>query len=109
MYARVWRVAIRPGKVEEFDAVVKSIVPTWRQLAGFRSLMVLRTGLGMLEATVISTWDTLDALRNSENGDFRQAVARALTFCEPRPTVREEEVVVSEFVASAPSDATTIY
>jgi heme-degrading monooxygenase HmoA len=62
----------------------------------------------MLEATVISTWDTLDARRNSESGAFRDAVARALSCCERPPTLREEEVVVNEFAAPDSSTMTAI-
>ncbi|HLJ23755.1 MAG TPA: antibiotic biosynthesis monooxygenase [Candidatus Acidoferrales bacterium] len=110
MYARVWKAAVLPGKVAEFDAVLKSIVPIWRQFAGFRSLTVLRTGPGeMLEATVISTWETLDALRNSESGAFREAVARALSLCDRHPTLREEEVVVNEFAVPDSSTMTAIH
>ena len=110
MYARVWRIGILPGKVDEFEALVKSIVPAWRQMAGFRGLLVLRTGPGeMLDATVVSTWETLDELRSSENSTFQQAVARALSFCEPHPTMREEQVIVSEFASPDSSDITAIY
>jgi heme-degrading monooxygenase HmoA len=110
MYARVWRFGILPGKVNEFDTVIKSVIPAWRQMPGFRGLLVLRTGPGeMLDGTVISTWHTLDDLRGSENTTFQQTVARLLSFCEPHPTMREEEVIVSEHASAAASDITAIY
>jgi heme-degrading monooxygenase HmoA len=108
MYARVWKVGILPGKAEEFAADVKSLIPAWRKMSGFRGLFVLRTGTAMLEGTVVSLWETLEALRDSENSTFRQAVVRILSFCEPHPLVREEEVLVCDFASPEPSDITVI-
>jgi heme-degrading monooxygenase HmoA len=106
MYARVWKFVILPGKVEEFADIAKSAVPLLQGQPGFRSFLVLRSGPGEgLEATVVSTWASIDALRDSETGAFKQALARALSVCEPRPSMREEEVVLSEF-ASADLDYT---
>ena len=109
MYARVWKAIILPGKVEEFEAAVKSIILAWRQMAGFRGLLVLRTGPGETpEVTVVSTWETLEDLRGSQNDTFQQAVVRVLSYCEPHPSVREEHVVVSEFASPRSSDITAI-
>jgi heme-degrading monooxygenase HmoA len=108
MYARVWKLVILPGKVAEFAVVAKSAIPILKRQPGFRGLLVLRSGPGEgLEATVVSTWASIDALRGSETGALQQALARALSVCEPRPFMREEEVLVSEFV-SDDSDDTTI-
>jgi heme-degrading monooxygenase HmoA len=105
MHARVWKFVILPGKVEEFAAACKSAIAILRGQPGFRSLLVLRSGLGdMLEATVVSVWDSLVALRNSETSAFQKAIANVLTLCEPRPSMREEEVLVSEFPAPDPND-----
>jgi heme-degrading monooxygenase HmoA len=98
MYARVWKAGILPGKVEEFTAAVNSIRPFLREQQGFCGLLVLRTGPGEgLEATVVSMWASIDDLRNSETPAFQQAVVSVLSFCERRPVMREEEVVLSEF------------
>jgi heme-degrading monooxygenase HmoA len=113
MYARVWRLGILPGKVEEFTAATRVVLPILNRQSGFRSLLVLRSGPGeMLEATVISVWDSLLALRNSETSAFQRAVAHMLTFCEPRPSMREEEVLVSELASPAsldPDDTITTF
>jgi heme-degrading monooxygenase HmoA len=107
MYARVWKFVILPGKVEEFVAVSKSMIPTYRRQAGFRGLLVLRSGPEeKLEATVVSAWESLVALRDSENSAFQQALAHILTLCERRPFMREEEVLVSEFASRDLSDTT---
>jgi heme-degrading monooxygenase HmoA len=98
MYARVWKAGILPGKVEEFAAAINSVRPFLRGQPGFCGLLVLRTGPGEgLEATVLSVWSSIDDLRNSETSAFQQAVANILSYCEHRPIMREEEVVLSEF------------
>jgi heme-degrading monooxygenase HmoA len=104
MYARVWKAVVLSGKVEEFAAATKSALPILQRQPGFRSLLVLRSGPGeMLEATVVSVWDSLVDLRNSETSVFPQALAHTLTFCEPHPSMREEEVLVSEVASPASS------
>jgi heme-degrading monooxygenase HmoA len=108
MYARVWKLVILPGKVQEFAAAAKSAIPILRSQAGFRSLLALRSGPGeMLEATVVSVWDSLVALRNSETSAFQKALAHVLSFCEHRPSMREEEVLVSEFPSPDADDTIT--
>jgi heme-degrading monooxygenase HmoA len=106
MYARVWKAVILPGKIEEFTAGLNSVRPFLRQQPGFCGLLVLRTGPGEgLEATIVSMWSSIDTLRESETPAFQQAVLNLLAYCEPRPSMREEEVVLSEF-SSADMDAT---
>jgi heme-degrading monooxygenase HmoA len=106
MYARVWKAGILPGKVEEFAAAINSFRPFLREQPGFRGLLVLRTGPGEgLEATVLSMWSSIDALRNSETPAFQQAVVNIITLCEHRPVMREEEVLLSDFSSDDP-DAT---
>jgi heme-degrading monooxygenase HmoA len=108
MYARVWRAVILHGKVDEFAAAIKSIIPLLRKLPGFRGIIVLRTGPGEeLEATIISMWATIDDLRNSEPTVFQEAVGHMLSTCEPHPLMREEEVVISDFEAGSPDDTVT--
>ena len=58
-----------------------------------------------MEATVVSTWASIEALRDSEATVFQQALVDFHSYCEHRPVMREEEVVVSEF-ASEDLDAT---
>lgn len=107
MYARVWKAGILPGKVEEFTAATKAAIPIFNRQSGFRSLLVLRSGPGeMLEATVISVWNSLVDLRNSETSAFRQVVTNVLSFCEPHPSMREEEVLLSELGLPASPDPT---
>jgi len=107
MYARVWKFQILPGKAEEFAEAINSFLPTLRRHAGFRGVLVLRGGPGeKLDVTGFSTWDSLEALRNSETHAFQEALLRILSCCEPHPFMREEEVMVSEYASQDLSDTT---
>jgi heme-degrading monooxygenase HmoA len=107
MYARVWKMSILPGKVEEFAAAINSVTPILRRQAGFRGMFALRGGPGeKLEVTGFSAWDSLDALRNSETSEYQEALDRVLSYCEHRPFMREEEVLLSEFPSRDLSDTT---
>ena len=108
MYARVWRVVILPGKMEEFLAHTKSMLPVLRRQPGFCGLLALRSGPGeRLEATVVSTWTTLEALQNSEDPEYREALVKFLALCEHRPSMREEEVIMSELPSGDLDDTIT--
>jgi heme-degrading monooxygenase HmoA len=108
MYARVWKLGILPGKVEDFKVAASAMMPILRRQPGFRGCLVLRSGPGeALEATVVSTWASIDALRNSETPAFQQALAEFLSHCERHPLMREEEVLVGEFPSEDPDDTVT--
>ena len=113
MYARVWKAAILPGKVEEFTVAAKAGIPILRRQSGFCGLLVLRSGPGeRLEATIVSMWATLEALQNSETSVFQQALVDVLSLCERHPFMREEEVLVSELASPAsldPDDTITTF
>lgn len=107
MYARVWKFKILSGKVEEFAAAINSFLPTVRRQAGFRGVLALRGGPGeKLEVIAFSMWDSLEALRNSETHAYQEALLRLLACCERHPSMREEEVLVSEFASQDLSDTT---
>lgn len=99
MHARVTQFRILPDKLEDFRSASNSILPVIRKQAGFRALVVLRTGEAAApEAIVVSVWDSLDALRASEKNLFLyQAISRVLGYCEGFPLIKEHEVIVSEF------------
>ena len=105
MYARVWKFVILPGKVGQFAAAAKTVMPILRRQKGFRGCLVLHGGPEeKLEATVVSAWETLVDLRNSESAAFQEALSHIVNLCEPRPTMREEEVMISEFPSQPPQD-----
>ena len=107
MYARVWRAGILPGQVEAFAEAVKAILPILRAQPGFRACVVLRSGPAELEATVVSLWESMDALRNSETAVFQQTLVDILSHCERHPQMREEEVLLSEFPAGDSDETVT--
>jgi heme-degrading monooxygenase HmoA len=108
MYARVWKLVILPGKIEEFTAAAKAGMEILRREPGFRGLLVLRTGPGEgLEATIVSVWNSIEALRNSETPTYQQALVAFLSLCERHPSMREEEVMVSEFASADLDDTVT--
>jgi quinol monooxygenase YgiN len=101
MHARITQFHIRPGKLDEFLATVDSMVPLMHQQKGFKALIVLGTDSASPtspQTTVITTWDSLDSLRASEeNLYFYRAMARVLAFSDGFPAIHEHEVLVSEF------------
>jgi len=99
MHARVTQFRILPDKLENFRLASNSIRPIIRKQAGFRALLVLRTGEEAApEATVVSVWDSHEALRGSEKNLFLyQAISRVLGYCEGFPLIKEYEVISSEF------------
>lgn len=101
MHARVAHYHILPGKLKEFQAAADSLIPLTRRQQGFRGLVVLKISEGPKpEVTIISMWDSFQDLKTSEKNMFLyQAIARVLGFCEGFPTIREHEVLVSEFAA----------
>lgn len=102
-HARITQFHIRPGKLDEFASAVDSLIPLMHQQQGFQSLIVLR-GSALPDSpsqttaiTAITTWDSLDALRASEeNLYFYRAMARVLAFSDGFPAVHEHEVLVNE-------------
>jgi len=100
MHARVTHFYIQPGKTEGFRSAVNSLIPLIRKQQGFHALVVLHLPGTKPEATVLSLWDSLDDLKGSEKNMFLyQALSRVLSHCEGFPTIREHEVLVSEFAA----------
>jgi heme-degrading monooxygenase HmoA len=105
MYARVWKLSVLPDKVEQFATACRAVGALNRKHAGFRGLVVLRGGRrDAPSSTVVSVWDSLEALRNSETESFHGAVARALACCKPGAELQEDDVLVCDFTpAGAPS------
>ncbi|HEV2386211.1 MAG TPA: antibiotic biosynthesis monooxygenase family protein [Candidatus Acidoferrales bacterium] len=104
MLARVHQFRIRPGKLEEFIAAIDSMIPLLHQQKGFKALLVLRgeTAPGVApEITAITTWDSLDSLRASEeNLYYYRGLAKVLAFSEGFPALQEEQVLVSDFAGT---------
>jgi heme-degrading monooxygenase HmoA len=104
MHARITQYRIRSGKLDEMTDALDSLVPLMHQQKGFKSLLVLRgaavPGNTAEEPviTAITTWDSLDSLRASEeNLYFYRAMARVLAFSDGFPIIQEHEVLANEY------------
>jgi heme-degrading monooxygenase HmoA len=99
MVARVTHYRIRPGKLEEFTATVQSLTAAMDKLKGFRVLLVLRGDeAASQEVTAISTWDSVEDMKDSDSDSFYYHVVSKLTgCCESFSPMHEQEVMVSKF------------
>jgi quinol monooxygenase YgiN len=103
MHARVWQLQIRPGKVQDFKDTLSSVVDLARQQAGFHGVLALSSGKSESpDVTLVAVWDSLQAIRDSENNLFlTEAISRYLTCCEGLPHISEQEFLVSDFIATS--------
>ncbi len=105
MHARITQFHIREGKLEEFLQALDSLLPLMHEQKGFKGLLVLRgdsKAVPSTQATVITTWESLDSLRASEeNLYFYRAMARVLAFSDGFPAIGEHQVLASEFPSRA--------
>jgi quinol monooxygenase YgiN len=102
MHARVWQLHIRPGKVQDFQDILSSLVDLARQREGYRGVLALASGTSESpDVTLVALWDSLEAIRASENNLFlTQAISRFLACCEGLPHITEQEVLASDFIAT---------
>lgn len=109
MYARVWRFSIRPGKLEEFSELVRTLVPEARKERGFRGFLVLRGHREEPpECTMIGLWQSRAHLRESDHGLFLpRALAHLITCCTGFPLIQEHQVLVDEFTPHAGDELIT--
>jgi quinol monooxygenase YgiN len=103
MHARVWQLHVRPGQVRDFQDVFSSVVDLARQQEGYRGVLALASGkLETPDVTVVAVWDSVQALRASENNLFlTQAISRFLACCEGLPLITEQELLASDFIATS--------
>ncbi|HEV8385707.1 MAG TPA: antibiotic biosynthesis monooxygenase [Candidatus Acidoferrales bacterium] len=108
MFARVMKLQILPGKLDDFLAVSESLRPSLRKQAGFRALLILcspetpvkSSNEREISATTITVWDSMEDMRASEKNMFLyQALARIKAYCKGFPQIHEEEVIASELSA----------
>ena len=98
MHARVTHFRILPGKLEEFSAAVKSLIPLLHKQQGFRGIFVVHTQTtDPIEVETISMWDSLEDLAATEqNLYFYQALSRVQAFAQGFPSIHVHRVLVSE-------------
>ena len=101
MYARVWQLRIKPGKLQEFRAALRSLTAPARQQPGFRGSVALGTGSEEArEVTLIAVWDSLEDIRASERNLFlMQAISHILGCSDGFPQISEQEVVAGDLFA----------
>ena len=98
MVARVTHYRIRPGKIDEFTATVQSLTGAMDKLKGFRVLLVLRGDeAASQEVTAISTWDSIEDMKDSDSDSFYyHVVSKLIGCCESFSPMHEQEVMVSK-------------
>jgi heme-degrading monooxygenase HmoA len=99
MVVRVTHYRIRPGKIDEFTATVQSLTGAMDKLKGFRVLLVLRGDeAASQEVTAISTWDSIEDMKDSDSDSFYyHVVSKLIGCCESFSPMHEQEVMVSKF------------
>ena len=103
MHARVWQLHVRPGKVQDFQDILSSLVELARQQEGYRGVLALGSGKSESpDVSLVALWDSLEAMRASEDNLFvTQAIARFLACCEGFPHITEQELLASDFIATS--------
>jgi heme-degrading monooxygenase HmoA len=99
MVARVTHYRVRPGKLDEFTATVQSLTSAMDKLKGFRVLLILRGDeAASQEVTAISTWDSIEDMKDSDSDSFYyHVVSKLIGCCESFSPMHEQEVMVSKF------------
>jgi heme-degrading monooxygenase HmoA len=103
MHARVWQIQIRPGRLQDFQTILASVIDLARQQGGYRGVFALSGGKSQSPVvTVVALWDSLQAIRASENNLFlTEAISRYLACCEGPPHITEQELLASDFIATS--------
>jgi heme-degrading monooxygenase HmoA len=76
MIARLWRGWTRPADAGRYDRHYREeVLPTLRQLSGFRGARLLRRTAGdETEFVSLTFWDDVDAIRSFAGDDYETAV-----------------------------------
>jgi quinol monooxygenase YgiN len=103
MPAHVWQLHVRPGKLQDFRDILSSIVELAREQDGYRGIVALASGKSESpDVTLVALWDSLEAIRASENSLFlTQVISRFLVCCEGLPHIMEQELLTSDFIATS--------
>jgi quinol monooxygenase YgiN len=103
MHARIWQLQIRTGKLRDFQTILSSVIELARQQGGYCGVFAWASGkLESPEVTLVAIWDSLEAIRASENNLFlTDAISLFLAYCEGMPHISEREFLASEFIAAS--------
>jgi hypothetical protein len=103
MHARLWQLHLRPGMVQAFQNILSSVVELARLQDGYRGVLALASGKSESpDVTLVALWDSLEAIRASENNLFlTEAISRYLVCCEGLPHITVQELLASDFIATS--------
>jgi hypothetical protein len=103
MHARVWQLHIRPGKLQDFQTALSSLVDLAHRQEGYRGVLALASDKSEApDVTLVALWDCLAAMRASENNLFlTEAISRYLVCCEGLPHITEQEILATDFIANS--------
>jgi heme-degrading monooxygenase HmoA len=76
MIARVWRASAASEKVADYVRHFQhSVLPELTQIPGYRGFHIMRRDMGdAIEITVMTLWESMDAIRRFAGADVEQAV-----------------------------------
>jgi len=99
MHARVWRVRMQPGKTDEFKSALLGLAEQARRQQGYRGFLLLGPADDDTpDTTIISLWDSFEAMRATERNLFvTQALAHLYKFSEGMPHIVERPVLAMTF------------
>jgi len=99
MHARVWRIRMLPDKTEEFKAALLALSQQAQRQHGYRGFLLLGpVGTDTPDTTIISLWESFEAMRDSERNLFlTQALAHLYRFSDGLPHIIERPVLTSDF------------
>ena len=102
LHARVWQLHLRPDKVQDFRTVLSPVDDLARKQGGYRGVFAWASGTSESpEVTLVAIWDSVEAIRASENNLFlTEAISRYLACCRGLPHISEREFLASEYVAT---------
>jgi Antibiotic biosynthesis monooxygenase len=103
MPAHVWQLHVRHGMVQDFKETLSSLVELAREQDGYRGIVALASSNSESpDVTLLALWDSLDAMRASENSLFlTQAISLFMVCCEGLPHITEQKLLGSDFIATS--------
>jgi hypothetical protein len=88
-----------PDKTEEFKAALLALSHQAQRQHGYRGFLLLGpAGTDTPDTTIISLWESFEAMRDSERNLFlTQALAHLYRFSDGLPHIIERPVLTSDF------------
>ena len=88
MHARVWQLHLRPGMVQDFRAILASLVELARLQDGYRGIVALASGKSESpDVTLVALWARRVQLSASNSLSVKPPMSSSLTWREQRRLV----------------------